>query len=451
MSTLPKAITRFTARRQPIIISIGVVFLVFTIVASVFAASREISALMVHSSTWRGLPDLVEEYERKNGVKVNLDFVTEKGYTTKAELELVVAGDVYDVIWTYPINYRRWAEKEWIVDLGPFINDPQLTDSETFNFDDFVKGAVEWLTVKGKLYALPNLNSSQLMYYRKDIFEKYGIGRPPETWTELLETAKKIHTDEIGAIAMRGAQASGGIMWTWPQILYGFGGDIVKDYPNDMHPVFDSPYAVKAAEYYADLLGNYGYKGTLSAHWVDLAIAMQQGKVAILIDGPPRAPAIFDPEKSIVSDEIGLAMVPYGPAGLFPPYAVHGLAIPAGAKDKELAWDFIKWVLSSETQLKNAVEYGGISLTRKSVLLNPQYIEKFGWGNGEFTRIGAEVYSKWVKPDYHPITEEWPTAENICAVAMSKVIIGKESAEKALKRANKELYELYKEAGYYEE
>ena len=32
---------------------------------------------------------------------------------------------------------------------------------------------------------------------------------------------------------------------------------------------------------------------------------------------------------------------------------------------------------------------------------------------------------------------------------MSEVLSGAESAEKALKEANKELFEIYKEAGYY--
>ena len=99
-------------------------------------------------------------------------------------------------------------------------------------------------------------------------------------------------------------------MWPFPQVIYGFGGRIVKDFPNDMHPVFDSPEVIKAAEYYAELLQKYGYKGTLSAHYKDVSAAMQQGKMAMLIDGHPGVGPYEDPSKSLVAGKLGFHFVP---------------------------------------------------------------------------------------------------------------------------------------------
>jgi ABC-type glycerol-3-phosphate transport system substrate-binding protein len=239
-------------------------------------------------------------------------------------------------------------------------------------------------------------------------------------------------------------------MWTFPQFLYGFGGSIVKDFPNkDMHPVFDSPEAIKAVNFYATLVRDYGFKGATDAHWAEIVIAMQQGKAAIMIDGSPLVGRILDPEKSSVLGKIGFSVVPRGPAKRWPPVSGHALAIPVGSENKELAWKFIQWALSKETQLKNALMHSETALTRKSCLENSDYLKKFNWGDGEYVRVVKETFDKWAQPYYRPLTPEWPQVNDTCSIAISKVLTGEETTEKALEKANKELYRIYKEAGYF--
>jgi ABC-type glycerol-3-phosphate transport system substrate-binding protein len=408
---------------------------------------------MMASASGTGLDEMVADFEEKNpDIKVEeITYSPANGYDTKAELELASGGGTYDVIWATGRGYKRWAENGWITELGPFIENPELTDAAAFNFEDFLGGSIRYLTIEGKLYALPILNSTQVLFYRKDIFEKFGIEAPPDTWEELMEIASIIHTLEVGAIGMRGSRARGGVMWPFPQVIYAFGGRIVKDFPSDMHPVMDSPEVIKAAEYYAELLQKYGYKGTLSAHYKDVSAAMQQGKMAMLIDGHPGVGPYEDPEKSVVAGKLGFHFVPGGPAGRWPAFGAHGLAIPSGSKNKEAAWEFIKWALSTERQLRGGLEKGEIALTRKSVLLHPEYIAKFNYADGQLMRVLAEQFDKYVQSFYRPMTPEWGDVEDVCAIAMSEILAGEKTAEEALKEANKQLYEIYKEAGYYTE
>jgi multiple sugar transport system substrate-binding protein len=436
------------------IVIAGIMLLCLMMVFPCLAAEpTKIRVLMMASASGQGLDEMAADFEKQHpDIKVEeITYSPTNGYDTKAELELAAGGGTYDVVWATGRSYTRWANNGWITELGPFINDPKLTDAASFNFRDFLGGSIRYLTIEGKLYALPVLNTAQVLFYRKDIFEKFGIKAPPDTWDELMEIAKKIHTSEVGAIGMRGSRVRGGVMWPFPQVLYSFGGRIVKDFPHDMHPVFDSPEAIKAAEYYAELLQKYGYKGTLSAEYKDISAAMQQGKMAMLIDGYPGVGPYEDPEKSVVAGKLGYHFVPGGPAGRWPAFGAHGLAIPAGSKNKEAAWEFIKWALSTERQLRGGLEKNEIGLTRKSVLLHPEYIQKFNYANGQLMRVVAEQFDKYVKSFYRPMTQEWGDVEDVCAIAMSKVLSGEESAEKALKEANKQLYEIYKEAGYYKE
>jgi multiple sugar transport system substrate-binding protein len=417
------------------------------------AEPSEINVLLMASAAGTGLNDMLADFESKNPlIKVKeLTYAPAADYDTKVELELAAGGGAYDVIWATGRSYIRWALNDWIVEVEPIIKDPKWTDAASFDFEDFIGGAIRFLNVEGKLYGLPILNTSQVLFYRGDIFEKFGISKPPDTWDELMQVAKKIHTPEVGAVGMRGSRVRGGVMWPFPQVLYGFGGRIVKDYPTDMHPVFDSPEAIKAAEYYAELLQKYGYKGTLSAQYKDVSLAMQQGKMAILIDGYPGVGPYEDPEKSTVAGKLRFHYVPGGPAGRWPAFGAHALAITAGSQNKQAGWEFIKWTLSTERQLRGGLEKNEMGLTRKSVLTHPEYLKKFNYADGELMKVLSVQLDQYVRAFYRPISAEWGEVEDATALAMSKVLAGEQDAASALKEANKELYEIYKEAGYYKE
>ena len=53
-------------------------------------------------------------------------------------------------------------------------------------------------TIEGKLLAMPWFVDAGLMFYRKDLLEKYGKAEP-RTWVELTETAKSIQEQERAA------------------------------------------------------------------------------------------------------------------------------------------------------------------------------------------------------------------------------------------------------------
>jgi trehalose/maltose transport system substrate-binding protein len=74
---------------------------------------------------------------------------------------------------------------------------------------DFFPAIVENNTVGGKLVGIPWYTDAGLLYFRKDLLQKYGYSNPPATWKELEDMAKKIQDGERAA----GSKDFWGFVW----------------------------------------------------------------------------------------------------------------------------------------------------------------------------------------------------------------------------------------------
>ncbi len=89
-----------------------------------------------------------------------------------------------DVIWIGMLQRN-------MLDLKPLVPAEEVAQ----HFQSTIDAAT---TQDGRLVALPWYMDTGLMYYRKDLLEKYGK-QPPKTWDELTETAKLIQEKERAA------------------------------------------------------------------------------------------------------------------------------------------------------------------------------------------------------------------------------------------------------------
>ncbi|MBC7093647.1 sugar ABC transporter substrate-binding protein [Candidatus Bipolaricaulota bacterium] len=127
--------------------------------------------------------------------------------------------------------------------------------------ETFFPGVLEGHLYKGRYYSIPYRNSTRVLVYNKDMFQAAGLdpNRPPETWAELLEYAKKLTRDTNGD----------GIIDQWgfdypvarfctvaPEylraVLRSYGADILS---SDMKEcTIDTPEAIEAIRFYTDLV-----------------------------------------------------------------------------------------------------------------------------------------------------------------------------------------------------
>ncbi len=136
---------------------------------------------------------LVKEFEMQSGLKVN--FLRQPTDTDQRRQGLVISlkakkadPDVFlmDVAWV-----AQFAASGWLEELDDY------TQKNKTNLDVFFAKVLNLADkYKERLIAFPVYIDGGLLYYRKDLLEKYGYSNPPFTWPELVEYSLKIQKEE---------------------------------------------------------------------------------------------------------------------------------------------------------------------------------------------------------------------------------------------------------------
>jgi ABC-type glycerol-3-phosphate transport system substrate-binding protein len=383
----------------------------------------------------------IATFEEETGIKAVFDVFAEKEAQQKTAVELAAGTSAYDVIWTGGNGVPQKASAGWLEPLDAYV---AREDAAALALDDFLTPLLESGKWNGDLYALPVFLGTQLFYYRTDI-----VDTPPTDFDSLMAASQQYHMNPVPAFAIRGARGQDSALWPFPIFMLGFGGQWFADYPTDMRPVYDSPEVIQAAEYWVELLSNYGIPNVASAHFDEVLLAVSEGQAAMAIEGAPLAARLFDPEQSKVADKLGMSMVPSGPAGRFPPFSPHHWGIPVTSTQKDAAWEFIKWALSEETQLQGALATNHIAVSRRSVWQNPEFREKYSYGGGStFVDLFAQSAEE-ASVMYRPAIPEWPQLGDRLSVALNEALTGQKTAKQAMLDAQKDLYNLFRDVGYY--
>jgi maltose-binding protein MalE len=135
-------------------------------------------------------------------------------------------------------------------------------------------------TLDGHVWALPDqLGNHLMLVWNRDLLE-----RAPETWSELIEMARGVMTDEDGD----GKPDRYGLVfnvmepfWTIP-FLTAFGGWVMDA---QQRPTLDTPAMVKALRFLRDLRERHGIMPRESDY--ELADTMfKEGRAAMILNGP---------------------------------------------------------------------------------------------------------------------------------------------------------------------
>ena len=160
-----------------------------------------------------------------------------------------------DVFVTDQLSLLQLMQQGAILDLTPMIE-----QDYAFDGDVFYPGALEAFQYQGKTWGIPSDINMLLMYYNKDLFDKYAVPYPTNDWTwdDFLDRAEGV-TDPGGGIFGYAIQHDEDFAVMEPILfIYQHGGQLFDSWQNPTNITLNDPLNVEALEWYAGLIHTYG-------------------------------------------------------------------------------------------------------------------------------------------------------------------------------------------------
>lgn len=371
--------TRLSALRRPqslclVLVLVGVLFLPgcgqkeepATITFAVGGAPAELDFWQV----------LVNQFQQDTGIEVDLlRQPTDTDLRRQGLITSLKAGqsdpDVFlmDVAWL-----GQFAASDWLEPLDPHVRANDL-DVDVF-FEKVLDLADRY---QGHLVALPVYVDGGLLYYRRDLLEKYGFEKPPKTWDELLRYSLLIQRGEretnpgFHGFVWQGAQYEG-LICNWLEYAGSNAGGIVFE---DGRIILHTPANVQATQFMHALIHIHKVSppNTYTEMKEEEARTLFQQGNALFERNWPYAWALHQSEDSPVRGKVGIAGLPHFPvgSGVSTLGGWHiGISKHSDTKTKSL--EFMKFVLSFETQKRLALELAW-NPGRKDVYTDQQVID----------------------------------------------------------------------------
>lgn len=378
-------------------------------------------------------------------IKVRIEEMARDAYDTKMMTTLQAKTGTFD---TFLVNLDRlalWYPGGFLSPVNDLLDNPEKYNQPNYDAKDYPQAMLDLFKIDGKNYAVPQEASAILMFYRKDLFQKYGVTPPTEkgfTWEEYLAAAKKIQdglrkdgiNDVYGTVHSGKRTRHLGIEST--QAIWSFGAEYIDSKAN---VTLDQPTQIKALETYLsqDTADKVTPPGVGGYEYPEVLTFFQQGKAAMAIEWNAAAIEFYDAKKSpAIAGNVGVTAFPYektvGPDAkrIWP--SIHALAVCAQSKHQQEALEYMAWFTSKEVA-KDYVTNGGGSSGRTSLLTDKTILEKSPWYN-TLSQSMALYHSLPMLPELNYINEQ------IFAVALNGIITSQtQDVATVLKNAKKEM------------
>lgn len=293
------------------------------------------------------------------GVKVKVERFEYDAYQDMVLTTLASGEGVPDVVTLDPMWAGDLIRGETVLPLNKAANE--------LNTADFVLGGWDLYKWKDVQYGVPLDLDFNLLFYRKDVYEKamqtLGMAEFPTNTDDYLKLADQVVKD-TGKPAVILFQ---GDYYAWYQsFLAPLGGDLIS--ADSTQYVYNSAEAVKALELYSDVANKY----KVGKLWDfdtdgDPIAALQNSEANAIMYGSWFATELAAGAPDMAG-QWSIAALPWGDAGRKYDAATGGacVSIPKNAKEPDLAWEFIKYTMTPENQVKYFQIVAGVPALKTS-------------------------------------------------------------------------------------
>lgn len=394
------------------------------------------------------LKNLVDEdFTKKTGINVNVNIIP-SGQLNAGSVSMLMlsinSGKAPDV--ALGVDYSSPAEfafRDAVVDISEFAD-----------FEDVKKDFYETMfipyTYEGGVYALPETMDFTVLIYRKDIMEELGLSIP-QTWDQLYQTTlPKLYENNMGfsfPVDSTASSNSPSSLRGMTMLLAQNGGSYYTQ--DGMMSGLDSAEAFRAFDQWTQLYTNYGLDAESN-----FFTRMRTGTMPIGVG-----------EYGTYMKFLNAAPELYGRWGIAPMLgteeedgtinrSVGGISTTAGvimqqSEKQEQAWEFLKWWMSAETQIKFGREVeAALGTEARWNTANVEAFESLPWDQEDLKIIKEQMSVAQEQPI---VLGGYFTTRHLVN-AWNRVVLGNQNPRDALEEAvveiNKELRTKHEEYGF---
>lgn len=319
--------------------------------------------LWTRSPLERQAKNVVEAYNKSHKNQVKLEIIPNDdmegkvgGASQTDSLPDILAGDV--------VRIPYWASEGIFTDITKQIDGLD-------NKADLQQGHIEAGTVDGAEYTLPFITDVSVMVWNKNLYKEAGLDpeQGPKSIDQFVEQAKKVaalNKDGVAGSYLAG-QSGGALVFDLFPSVWADGESVMNEdgseatLDNDsMKGVLD---AYKELANTANGLGA-GSKEETGATWT---APFANGKIGVMPYPNTSTAALFDAEKD-GGFEIGVAPIPGAKEGKTSTFlGGDAMGISKDSKHVAQAWNFLYWLMQSDTQKEVFADQGDTASNIKTL------------------------------------------------------------------------------------
>jgi ABC-type glycerol-3-phosphate transport system substrate-binding protein len=317
-----------------------------------------------------------DTFTPQTGIRINVKLVA-----PDAVMPAVVAGTGPDAALTMPpVDPINYAVRKAAVDLSQFDGYNEIISQ--FNPSTMVSFHYD-----GGVYGLPETQYYHVMFYRKDIFEELQI-EVPQTWDDLISILPVIQKNNMNVGIPSVANPALPDFSNFLAHLYQRKGTLYNE--KGSRTMLDSETAIEAFDVYTKFYTHYKVPVVF-----DFVNRFRTGEMPLGFSDYTtfNTLEVFAPE---IRGLWGFACMPGlrlsdGSIDRSIPTGTMASMIFSNSKRPELAWEFLKWWVSTDTQLRFGRELESImGAAARYATANYDSFKQLSWGSEQMAVLDEQ-------------------------------------------------------------
>jgi len=309
---------------------------------------------------WGTLPkEMTDQFTAETGITVDMQTLGWEQIRSKVVTSMLAGaapGDVVEVDWSHA---NQFGQTDWFLPLNDLVSAEDQADMPSTRI----------FLHEGSIIGLPWNNDFRLLIFNKEHFAKAGINEAPKTLDDVLAAANLIKEKGISNYPIvLPLSATEGTSTTWYLLTKAFGGDVL-DAENKPAFAEKDTAGYKAMEWLIAAAKNGLIDpGATGLTDVQVQELFKSGAGSIDLNGWIANLEVYnDAAKTKVAGQVDSTAFPSQDGQIRIFGLPDGVGIPSTSPNQEPAAEFIKWLMTSETQMQMRGALGNLP-TRTSVL-----------------------------------------------------------------------------------